>query len=259
MKKITSFFPHDSNARNDERIIRLRMKHKSAGYGIYFMILERMRSNENYMCVKDYNIIAFDLREDAALIKSVVEDFGLFVFTNDGKYFYSESFLQRMEIKDEVAKKRAEAGRISASKRKEKSTNVQQVFDKCSTSVQQVKEKKRNISSSEDIKTRTRTEENADDDFIQKFFGQNNMANIEPILMNLGITMKQLQLLTNEIVSEWKATEKKHSSYTDWTSHLIATVRIKLQQNEPNPRKSTNQRRAAQITAAENEDYEGAF
>lgn len=248
MKKITSFFPHDSNARNDERIIRLRMKHKSAGYGIYFMILERMRSNENYMCVKDYNIIAFDLREDAALIKSVVEDFGLFVFTNDGKYFYSESFLQRMEIKDEVAKKRAEAGRISASKKKEKLT-----------SVQQEKEKKRNISSSEDIKTRTRTEENTDDDFIQKFFGQNNMANIEPILMNLGITMKQLQLLTNEIVSEWKATEKKHSSYTDWTSHLIATVRIKLQQNEPNPRKSTNQRRAAQITAAENEDYEGAF
>lgn len=248
MKKITSFFPHDSNARNDERIIRLRMRHKSAGYGIYFMILERMRSNENYMCVKDYNIIAFDLREDAALIKSVVEDFGLFVFTNDGKYFYSESFLQRMEIKDEVAKKRAEAGRISASKKKEKLT-----------SVQQVKEKKRNISSSEDIKTRTRTEENADDDFIQKFFGQNNMANIEPILMNLGITMKQLQLLTNEIVSEWKATEKKHSSYTDWTSHLIATVRIKLQQNEPNPRKSTNQRRATQITAAENEDYEGTF
>ena len=75
------------------------------------MILERMRDANNYMCAKDYNLIAFDLREDAALIKSVVEDFGLFVFTEDGKYFYSESFLKRMELKDDVSQKRSEAGR----------------------------------------------------------------------------------------------------------------------------------------------------
>ncbi len=51
-------------------------------------------------------MIAFDLREDTSLIKSVVEDFGLFVFTDDGKYFYSESFKQRMEIKDEQSRKK---------------------------------------------------------------------------------------------------------------------------------------------------------
>ena len=56
------------------------------------MILERLREEPEYMSVKDYNMIAFDLREDASLIKSVIEDFGLFVFTEDGKYFYSESF-----------------------------------------------------------------------------------------------------------------------------------------------------------------------
>lgn len=89
----------------------MRMRHKAAGYGVYFMILERMRDANNYMCAKDYNLIAFDLREDAALIKSVVEDFGLFVFTEDGKYFYSESFLKRMELKDDVSRKRSEAGK----------------------------------------------------------------------------------------------------------------------------------------------------
>lgn len=116
-KELTSYFPHDSNARNSDKLINLRMRHKAAGYGVYFMILERLREEQNYMSVKDYNMIAFDLREDASLIKSVIEDFGLFVFTDDGKYFYSESFKKRMEIKDDKSKKRSEAGKAGLAKR----------------------------------------------------------------------------------------------------------------------------------------------
>lgn len=116
-KELTSYFPHDSNARNSDKLINLRMRHKAAGYGVFFMILERLREEQNYMSVKDYNMIAFDLREDASLIKSVIEDFGLFVFTEDGKYFYSESFKKRMEFKDDKSKKRSEAGKIGLAKR----------------------------------------------------------------------------------------------------------------------------------------------
>ena len=116
-KELTSYFPHDSNARNSDKLIRLRMRHKAAGYGVFFMILERLREDPSYMSVKDYNMIAFDLREDASLIKSVIEDFGLFVFTEDGKYFYSESFKKRMEFKDDKSKKRSEAGKIGLAKR----------------------------------------------------------------------------------------------------------------------------------------------
>lgn len=108
-KDVNCYFSHDSNARNDDKLIRLRMKHGAAGYGVYFMILERLREETDYVSVKDYNIIAFDFRVDAALVKSVVEDFGLFVFTDDGKGFYSESFLKRMEIKDAVRNKRKDA------------------------------------------------------------------------------------------------------------------------------------------------------
>ena len=81
------------------------------------MILERLREEPEYMSVKDYNMIAFDLREDASLIKSVIEDFGLFVFTEDGKYFYSESFKKRMGYKDDKSKKRSEAGKKGVAKR----------------------------------------------------------------------------------------------------------------------------------------------
>lgn len=121
-----NYFSHDSNARNSDKLIRLRMRHKAAGYGVYFMILERLREEPGYMSVKDYNMIAFDLREDASLIKSVVEDFGLFVFTEDGKYFYSESFKRRMAIKDEKAKRQSEAGRKAMEKRWKKETGRQE-------------------------------------------------------------------------------------------------------------------------------------
>lgn len=111
---MSNTFSHDSNARHDERVLRLRLKHGAAGYGVYFMLLEVMRDNKDYMCVRDYNIIAYDLRVDAALVKAVVEDFGLFDFTPDGKRIYSKSFLERMRHYDAVSQKRSTAGRKGA-------------------------------------------------------------------------------------------------------------------------------------------------
>ena len=87
------------------------------GYGIYFMLLERMREDANYMSVKDYNMIAFDLRVDASKVKKVVEGFGLFAFTEDGECFYSDSFLRRMDMKDEKRRRRSEAGKRGAKQR----------------------------------------------------------------------------------------------------------------------------------------------
>lgn len=102
---MNNYFSHDSNARNSDKIILLRAQMGAEGYGIYFMILERLREEPTYMSVKDYNMLAFDLRVDSAKIKAVVENFGLFVFTDDDKYFYSESFLRRMQTKDDKSEK----------------------------------------------------------------------------------------------------------------------------------------------------------
>lgn len=124
MAQKTSYFSHDSNARNDEKLLAVRMRHNAEGYGIYFMIIERLRDESDYMSVKDYNVIAFDLRVDASKVKSIVEDFGLFVFTEDGKYFYSESLLSRMEMKDEISVKNSENGKKGAFKRWGKSENI---------------------------------------------------------------------------------------------------------------------------------------
>lgn len=119
-KKEAYYFSHDSNARNDEKILAVRMKLGMEGYGIYWSILERMRENSDYMCTKDYNIIAFDLRVSADKIKSLVEDFDLFKVTEDGKKFYSESFLNRMTKKDEKSEKAKKAAEKRWSKPTEK-------------------------------------------------------------------------------------------------------------------------------------------
>lgn len=117
MSKNKFYFSHDSGARNDDKIIAVRMKLKAEGYAVYFMILEKLLECTNYMSVKDYNVLAFDFRVGANVVKSVIEDFGLFEFTEDGKYFYSTKFNDRMKPLDKMREQRSEAGKKSAEKR----------------------------------------------------------------------------------------------------------------------------------------------
>lgn len=123
---MNNYFSHDSNARNSDKLIPLRMRWGAEGYGIYFMILERLREEPEYTSVKDYNMIAFDLRVDTGKVKSVIEDFGLFVFTDDGKYFYSESFKRRMTQKDEKSRKLSDAGKKGNERRWKNNVENQQ-------------------------------------------------------------------------------------------------------------------------------------
>ena len=140
-KTLSSYFPHDSNARNDERLVKVRMQHGPAGYGVYFMLVERLREDPEYMSVVDYNLIAFDLRIDASLAKSIIRDFGLFAFTVDperGECFYSESLRQRMARKDEITAKRKAASAIGVSVRQEnrEKTKTAEISDQMVTETQ---------------------------------------------------------------------------------------------------------------------------
>lgn len=117
IKAITPYFNHDSNARNSSKLISVRMKYGAEGYGIYFMIIERLREEEDYSSLADYERLAFDLRVESAKIKSIVEDFNLFEFTEDGKRFYSISLNKRMEFKDKKLNQLSEKGRRAAAKR----------------------------------------------------------------------------------------------------------------------------------------------
>lgn len=47
MAKDTYYFSHDYNARNDEKILELRVKYGAEGYGLFWMLVETMAENEN--------------------------------------------------------------------------------------------------------------------------------------------------------------------------------------------------------------------
>lgn len=123
MKDKSYYFQHDCNARQDEKILALRMKHGWEGYGLYWALIERLRESANYSCVCDYNLIAYDLRSDANKIKSIIEDFRLFDFATDenrGKLLYSRRLLEDMYLKDDAREAKIEAGKKGAEAKKKK-------------------------------------------------------------------------------------------------------------------------------------------
>ena len=110
------------------------------GYGIFFMLIERLREEEGYKSTIDYNILAFDLKVDPEKIKQVVENYDLFKFTEDGKYFYSDSFNDRMEMMDVRAQQRISKAKKAANarwnKQPENKENAQALLEQCSSNAQ---------------------------------------------------------------------------------------------------------------------------
>jgi hypothetical protein len=102
MSKDTFYFSHDYNSRNDEKIKKLIRKHGMQGYGIFWAIVEELYNNANALHL-DYDGIAFDLRTESDIIKSVLHDFDLFVFNGDN--FGSLSVQNRINNRQDKSQK----------------------------------------------------------------------------------------------------------------------------------------------------------
>lgn len=91
MAKDAYYFSHDSNARNDDKILKLRSgRNGAAKYGIYWMILELMRESSDISLPKDYKSLSWHLRCPCKLVQSVVEDYNLFTFSDTNLHFFSK-------------------------------------------------------------------------------------------------------------------------------------------------------------------------
>ena len=86
MKK--TYLQHQSNSFTDIKIIKMRSKLGIESYGIFWALLELLFNEENKLCIDDYSVLAFSLQCDADKLKSVIEDFDLFII-EDG-CFYSK-------------------------------------------------------------------------------------------------------------------------------------------------------------------------
>jgi len=102
MPKDTYYFSHDYNCRNDEKIKRLLRKHGMSGYGIFWSIVEDLYNNSNQLML-DYEGIAYDLRSDIETIKSIINDFDLFMIEDN--IFGSKSIENRIQERSEKSSK----------------------------------------------------------------------------------------------------------------------------------------------------------
>ncbi len=106
MKK--TYFNHDSTARNDYRIIKLRATLGYEGYGVFWALLELLFTEENKICISQYDILSYGLQCDPKILKQVIEDFDLFVI-EDG-CFYSRRLnnqIEEINNKSNIAKENA--------------------------------------------------------------------------------------------------------------------------------------------------------
>jgi hypothetical protein len=140
------YFPHDSNARNDEKITWMRTVYGSEGYGWYWILIEMLRDQNDYKL--NYgnkyacNALALQLQcnADAAhkFIEDCINEFNL--FESDGEFFWSNSLIRRMKNKDE----KSEKARQAALSRWDKKCNADAMQTQCDSNASKVNKSKVN-------------------------------------------------------------------------------------------------------------------
>ena len=154
MEKEAFYFPHFCNARHDRKIRRLRKELGTEGYGIYFMLLETLREQQDLMYpLDDLDLLAEEFNVSEAKVRVAICNYGLFEIDEEQKFF-SPKMLVYLEPYFKMKEQRKVAGQKSADKRKalEISTTVQQPFNNRSTKESKVKESKVNEIKEKEIK-----------------------------------------------------------------------------------------------------------
>jgi hypothetical protein len=139
MDKEAFYFPHFCNARHDRKIRRLRRELGVEGYGIYFMLLETLREQQDLMYpMDDLDLLSDEFGVSEAKIRTTICNYELFEVDTDQKFF-SPKMLVYLEPYFRMKQQRKLAGKASAEKRI--STTVERPFNKGKESkVNEIKE-----------------------------------------------------------------------------------------------------------------------
>ena len=150
MEKEAFYFPHFCNARHDRKIRRLRKELGVEGYGIYFMLLEILREQQDLMYpMEDMDLLAEEFGVSEAKVRVVICNYQLFE-VDEAEKFFSPKMLVYLEPYFRMKEQRKIAGQKSAEKRmlNDRSTTVQQSKGK-ESKVNEIKEEESKVSFSE--------------------------------------------------------------------------------------------------------------
>ena len=131
-----TYFPHDSNARNDIKLLKVRKDLGLEGYGIYFCLLEMLFSDKNMLCTDDFGLLAYAIQCDEEKLKAVIFNYDLFVIVD--KCFYSARLNETI---GEIVKKSTKASE-NAKKRWNNANAMQKLSNSNAIKVNNIKENK---------------------------------------------------------------------------------------------------------------------
>ncbi|MBN2744496.1 MAG: DUF4373 domain-containing protein [Marinilabiliaceae bacterium] len=117
MAKDAYFFPHDSNAKDDPKMMFLIDQLGLEGYGIFWVLIEMLREQQEYKApLAILPIIARKYSTQHEKIKAVVFGYDLFKI-EDEKFFFSKSLIDRLSLMDAKKQRRIDAGKKAISAR----------------------------------------------------------------------------------------------------------------------------------------------
>lgn len=141
-KKDAYYFSHDSNALTDPKILSMRCDYGLEGYGLFWAILEMLRNESTYKLTLDKNTYrAIKMQTGTTLdvekfINDCINEYkdsgsghGLFC-AKDG-FFWSESFLRRMQQYENLKEKRRQAANSRWNKDNEETKKENNKAKKC--------------------------------------------------------------------------------------------------------------------------------
>lgn len=114
--KETFYFSHDSNARNDVKIIKLRRQLGMEGYGIYWALIEMLRdAPDNRLPIESIDDIAFSINCSKEKVDAVIRGYDLFMILDET--FFSERLIRSMQSYKQLKAAKSKAGKVGMEKR----------------------------------------------------------------------------------------------------------------------------------------------
>ena len=129
MPLFSPYFPLESNAYRVGKSGQLRRQMGTAGFGLYVMVLSHLRDCPDCTAELDYDALGYELHEDPALVRRVVEDFGLFLLDREHGTFTAEA-LREMAA---AARPRARSKRNNAERHRRERKSSRQTTDTADT------------------------------------------------------------------------------------------------------------------------------
>lgn len=142
LKKDAYYFSHDSNAKDDFKIMLLIEELGLEGYGIFWVLIETLREQESFKYpIKLLPSLSRKYNTTLTKMEVVVKNYNLFIIDSDS-FFFSESLNNRMELMNKKREQARRAGIKSGEARKNK--KIERTLNGSSTNVEQLNKSKRN-------------------------------------------------------------------------------------------------------------------